>query len=248
VSDEVVINRRFRGPPDSANGGFACGTLAAHVDGDAAVEVTLHAPPPLDTPMSVEPTAEGARLVHGEMLVAAAVPANDPGSEVPPPVSVERAIEASHRAPIEDHPFPGCFVCGPERTKPDGLGVVCGPVPERERELIAAPFATDDWMAGPDGAVRPELVWAALDCPSGISSLALPETMGLSVLGRLTARLLEPVAVGPTYPVIGWPIERDGRKYHSASAVLSPEGEPLAVARATWIELRDQPAGHEQPA
>jgi hypothetical protein len=242
VSDEVLIDRRFRGPPESANGGYASGMLAAHLDGDGAIEVTLRAPPPLDIPMSVERTDEGARLVNREMLVAEAAPAEDPGSEVPPAVSAEEAIEASRRAPTEDHPFPGCFVCGPERSKPDGLGVVCGPVPGRENELIAAPFATGEWMAGSDGAVRTELVWGALDCPSGISSIVLRDSMGLSVLGRLTARLLQPIEIGPTYPVIGWPVERDGRKYHSASAVLSPEGEPLAVARATWIELRDQPA------
>ena len=41
----VVIEERFRGPPRSANGGYICGLLAAHIDGDA--EITLLAPPPL---------------------------------------------------------------------------------------------------------------------------------------------------------------------------------------------------------
>jgi hypothetical protein len=247
MSDQVVIDRRFSGPPESANGGYACGTLAQHLDSNTAVEVTLRAPPPLDTPMTVERTDQGANLVLGEMLVAEAAAADDPDPEIPPPVSPEEAIRASHRAPVDDHPFPGCFVCGPERAEDDGLGVVCGPVSGRETELIAAPFATEEWMAGPDGAVRPELVWGALDCPSGISSLALTEPMGVSMLGRLTAHLREPVEVGPTYAVIGWPIQRDGRKYHSAAAVLSPDGEPLAVAKATWIELRNQPEDHGQP-
>ena len=242
MSDEVVIDRRFRGPPESANGGYACGTLATRLDQDAAIEVTLRAPPPLDTPMRVEPSATGVGLLAGETLIAEALPADEPAAEIPAPVSSEEAAQASHGSLTDDHPFPGCFVCGPDRAGADGLGVLCGPVPGRERELIAAPFATDKWMAGPDGAVRPELVWAALDCPSGISSLVLREEMGISVLGRLTAHLREPIEIGPTYPVIGWPIERDGRKYHAASAVLSPEGEPLAIARATWIELRDPPA------
>src|SRR5438552_14612416 len=41
----VVIERRFCGPPNSANGGYVCGLLAAHIDGNA--EITLLAPPPL---------------------------------------------------------------------------------------------------------------------------------------------------------------------------------------------------------
>jgi hypothetical protein len=240
MAEQVVIERRFRGPPESANGGYTCGLLAAFVEPDPAVEVTLRAPPPLDAPLEVLRTAEGAELRRGDTLIAEAAQGPDPGSEVPDPVTAELAAEASRNAPVEDHPLPGCFVCGPERAAEDGLGVVCGPVPGRETELIAAPLATDPWMAGEDGAVRPELVWAALDCPSGISSVVLPDPMGFSLLGRLRARLLHPIEIGPTYAVVGWPIERDGRKYHSASAILGPDDEPLAVARATWIELRAQ--------
>ena len=237
---EVVIDRRFRGPPNSANGGYACGTLAGQVDA-SAVEVTLRAPPPLDTPMTVERTGEGANLVNGEMLIAEAAPAANPTIDLPAPVSPEEAARATEGSLTDDHPFPGCFVCGPERAGADGLGVLCGPVRGRASELIAAPFATEEWMAGPEGDVRPELVWAALDCPSGISSIVLQEEMGVSVLGRLTARLIKPIEIGPAYAAIGWPVERDGRKYRSGSAILDPEGEPLAVAEATWIELRDQP-------
>jgi len=40
--------------------------------------------------------------------------------------------------------------------------------------------------------------------------------------------------------VIAWPIEVDGRKHHAGSAVLSPAGEPLAIARALLIELRER--------
>src|SRR3954454_19186048 len=33
---EFTIKRRYRGPPDSANGGYACGTLARLIDSSAA--------------------------------------------------------------------------------------------------------------------------------------------------------------------------------------------------------------------
>ena len=43
----LVIDDRYNGPPASANGGYACGRIAAFVDGPA--RVTLRKPPPLHT-------------------------------------------------------------------------------------------------------------------------------------------------------------------------------------------------------
>jgi hypothetical protein len=60
----------------------------------------------------------------------------------------------------------------------------------------------------------------------------------MSVLARLTARINAPIAAGEEHVVIGWPIETDGRKRHAGSAVVSPDGEALAVARALLIEPR----------
>jgi hypothetical protein len=37
----MTIARRFRGPPNSGNGGYVCGMLARHIAG--AAEVTLRA-------------------------------------------------------------------------------------------------------------------------------------------------------------------------------------------------------------
>ena len=42
----IRIDRRFCGPPNSGNGGYVCGLLAAHIDGGA--EITLRVPPPLE--------------------------------------------------------------------------------------------------------------------------------------------------------------------------------------------------------
>ena len=49
---EITIPKRFCGPPTSGNGGYSCGRLAAFVQGPA--EITLRAPPPLDTKLSIE--------------------------------------------------------------------------------------------------------------------------------------------------------------------------------------------------
>src|SRR5690606_26952885 len=67
----IVIERRFRGPPNSGNGGYSCGRLAAFVDGTA--EVTLVKPPPLDVPLAVTDADDGTvALYDGERLIATA--------------------------------------------------------------------------------------------------------------------------------------------------------------------------------
>ena len=37
----ITIDKRFRGPPNSGNGGYVCGLIADHIDGSA--EITLRA-------------------------------------------------------------------------------------------------------------------------------------------------------------------------------------------------------------
>jgi hypothetical protein len=60
----------------------------------------------------------------------------------------------------------------------------------------------------------------------------------MSVLGRLTARIDGPVRAGAEHVVMSWPLEVDGRKRLAGAAVLSAEGEPLAVATGLMIEAR----------
>ena len=82
--------------------------------------------------------------------------------------------------------------------------------------------------------------WAGLvlDCPTYFA-LYMDGELPNSVLARLTARIDAPVVAGEDHVVIAWAIERDGRKHHAGSAVLSPDGKALAVARALLIEPRD---------
>ena len=58
-------HQRTRGPPESGNGGYACGTLGTLLAGPA--EVTLRRPPPLDRELTLEKTASGAVLRDGEL-------------------------------------------------------------------------------------------------------------------------------------------------------------------------------------
>src|SRR5262245_35185714 len=117
MSREIVIEGRFRGPVDSANGGYACAVVARAIEPDPAVEVTLRAPPPLDRPLALERNGAGAELREGKTLLAEGRPAPAP-QEPPGPISLEQAREARRTSPMQhDHPFPTCFVCG---TEPEG--------------------------------------------------------------------------------------------------------------------------------
>jgi hypothetical protein len=62
--------------------------------------------------------------------------------------------------------------------------------------------------------------------------------LGVCVLGRLAAGTHAGIPEGSTCVAVGWPIDREGRKFHAGSAVFSEDGELLAEGRATWIELK----------
>jgi hypothetical protein len=89
---KIVLPHHFRGPLTSANGGYACGRLAAFVDADE-IEVTLRLPPPLDRPLTVERDGDGAKLLDGDALVAEARPA-PVEIRAPEPVSLADAERA----------------------------------------------------------------------------------------------------------------------------------------------------------
>jgi acyl-coenzyme A thioesterase PaaI-like protein len=240
MTASLVIPARFCGPPGTGNGGYVCGRIAAYLDGPATV--TLRLPPPLATPMTVERDRQGAvRILTGGTLVAEGVPASDSAVvELPRPVSLTEARAAGAgchlRIHPDEHPFPCCFVCGPRRSSGDGLRIMVGPV--AGRDLSADTWCPEQALAGPDGYVRPEFVWAALDCAGGLAlANAAPSTLP-HVLGRLSARQLAPVQAGQPHVVAGWRLAEDGRKLTAGSALFTAAGQVTAAARATWIRSR----------
>jgi hypothetical protein len=229
---------RFRGPAGSANGGYVCGLIAGCLDDP--VRVTLRRPPPLATPMTVEPAGEGSvRIHHGGTLVAEAASVPDgPALPIPGTVSMAEARAAEGRARyFQDPAFPACFVCGTDRRPGDGLRIFPGPV--TGGALQVAPWTPDASTGDGGRSVRPELVWAALDCPSGIAAIEATDIGqdNAILLGRMTAGLAALPSVGDECQVVAWPIGRDGRKLTAGSALLGPGGEVLAVAKTVWITV-----------
>lgn len=245
---KLVIDRRFRGPPNSGNGGYVCGSLAGHL-AEGGVEVTLRAPPLLERPLDIAPDAAGGIEMrdHGKLL-ATARPVILDRPDVPG-VTFQAAEEAVGRTPYDEHThnLPGCFVCGPARGQGDGLRIFAGPLQakvEGKPVVFAASWVPDDNLSGEDGRVAPEFLWAALDCPTGYCGVGARH-LGMkgdetALLGRMAARIDRRPRPNDRCVVVAWPTGRDGRKLFAESALLSAEQDVLAVARTTWLLVDPQ--------
>jgi hypothetical protein len=87
-----------------------------------------------------------------------------------------------------------------------------------------------------DGPARVGLgtVWAALDCIGGWAGDMEGRKM---VLGRMTARVDVPPAIGAPHVVVGSALGQQGRKTFTASTLYDADGRAVAVARHVWIEI-----------
>jgi hypothetical protein len=230
----LIVPHRFNGPPRSGNGGWTAGALAATLPAQGLgtpVTVTLMQPPPLDVPMTVEPTAGGAVLNHVGRPVAEAVYADNRPTPVAP-VSARFAADAEAQfAGHRSHPFPTCYVCGPARRPGDGLRIFAGRLPERARSGDDDARVASTWT--PYESAVP-VAWAALDCPGGWSS----DLEGRpSVLGRMTAEVRSLPRTSERYVVVGELRGIEGRKTWTASTLYGPNDEVVATAEHLWFTV-----------
>jgi len=228
----LAIAKRFCGPPTSANGGYFCGLVASLAP--ETLTVRLLKPPPLDVGLDVVESEDSSLLVRNGVEDIARARRSPPlAMEIPVPPSYFEALDASVRYPgFADHPFPTCFVCGPQRERGDGMRVFAGPV--NGREIFAAPWVPDASLDRGDGKVRPEFMWAAMDCPGCFAANKLGR--GSWLLGEFTAHVDRCVHVEEPCRVIAWHISSQGRKHQAGTALFDEDGELCGRARATWIE------------
>ena len=233
----IRIERRFRGPPETGNGGYVAGLVATALGGSSCT-VTLKSPPPIDQELRLETDDRSASLFRGDELVVTA--SREPVDiAVPVPPTLAEARDAEPRFTGHSHHiFPGCFVCGPDRKADDGMRIFPGALYDKDRR-VAATWTPDESLAGEDGLVRPEFLWAALDCPG---YFATEDKAGLALLGRMSAVIHRRVRAGEPLIVTGWPIDSEGRKHRVGSALHNAHGELVAAAQATWITLNEAKA------
>lgn len=228
----MIIDPRFNGPPGTGNGGYVAGALAAQLPAGTPVTVRLSAPAPLGRELEVvagTPAAgpRTATLRDGDQVIATAMTgasADLDALEVPAAVDLAAARAAAESFDLSTHPFPRCFVCGPQH--PEGLHLY--PVaPAGRRDVVAGPVTLPETTA--------PFVWAALDCPGAFAvGMAEGETL---LLGTISASLDAPVPAGTELVSIGWSTGASGRKRTCGTALLDAEGTVLARAASTWISL-----------
>lgn len=235
----VTIPAQYCGPPASGNGGFSCGVLAREF-GQNPAEVSLLAPPPLDRPLTVHSDIAQMRLLDGDVVVAIAGRSTEP--EAGPVVSSEEAERAAADFDVEayaaQHAYPTCFTCGPGRAEGEGLRL--WPAATSTPGVIAWPWLPHESTSDGTGIVDLPIVWAALDCPSGLSWLSSDEELGPIVLGRLNAFIHRRPKVGEPLVVVGWKKEASGRKRTAGSSIRDANGEVIAAGDATWIVLTEE--------
>ena len=100
---QICIPARFNGPPGTGNGGYVAGLIAAHMRQagvSGAVEVSLRAPPPLETALELVAVGEGCECRHGDAVVVTARAA-EPLGPVPAAPSFEVAAQGRAQAPAD---------------------------------------------------------------------------------------------------------------------------------------------------
>jgi hypothetical protein len=209
---------------------------------DTPATVTLNAPPPLDQPLDVVTMYYGGvELRDGDLVVGIAERRAPLAVDERDPISFAEAAECEEGFVWKDrHPFPMCFACGTDRGVGDGWRIMAGATPNGDAVASRAVCPPD--LATLGGTVPDEQVWAALDC---VTAHALPlagaELSPPWVLGRLAVDILARIEAADELVVMAWPEDLDGRKFHSEGALYRGD-DVVAVAAATWIQLRQVPA------
>jgi hypothetical protein len=250
-TEQISIASRFRGPPQSGNGGYVCGRFAellTHgnhaLEGCNAAEVTLRSPVPIDTRMDIQRQNGALTVHHGATLIAEVLVA-DLILDVPDAPSYPIALaqrehsmslvkSASRRFPDGIGVHPVCFCCGAQHG--DGLEVYAAPV--GDNDIVAAAWSTKREWADARGNVPACFIWTALDCPGQFAYHAAGIRTGMR--GRLCARIEQPVRAGERCVVTGWRINVDRRKHFAGTAVFNQAGQLCAYAKAVWVGRRDR--------
>ncbi len=245
----ITISERFRGPPTSGHGGYVSGRFAEliHTASDAAVEVTLRAPIPLDVELQVRHDANhqpACTVLDNDTLIAE-VRLEPLTISVPPPPNQAAIESAAPRSaalmPNLNHLLPGqtgfhpiCFCCGPEHE--DGLGVFVAPVDQQ----VACMWETRPEWADSEGTIPNAYLWTALDCPAQYAFLA--EGIRTGLLGRMTASIQKKPRAGAKLTVTAWTLEISGKKHFGGSAIFDEDKSLIGSAKTVWIGK--QPAMH----
>ena len=230
----IRIDATHNGPSGSGHGGVTAGKAAELVDPWRAV-VRLHVPIPLETPLipvgrpggTVELRSRGVRVATARPLDR---PLDVDRFEPLPAELVAWAEQAWLGGAAGVNYGPTCFGCGPDRRPGDGLGLRPGPV-------AGYGVHATRWVPASSGEVPPWLVWAALDCAGAGPAMAACGPGEAAVTGELAVEIHQPIDGLLSWRLVSRQRRRSGRKVLTESALVDPDGRPVAVSVATWFKV-----------
>lgn len=224
---DVLFDGFFRGPPTSANGGYAAG-VTAELLGEPA-RVSLPKPPPVERALTARRVDSGIKIFDADEVVLAATPRGRLDVRVPNlDLGAARAavpipeILANHRAPT-------CVVCGPGRV--DGFRIFPGSLGPG---LVATSWRVPSIDCRQGEEVTSPILWAALDCPGGWCFDGAHLEF-VPVLVSQSVDIVKPIHAGEEVIIVAWRVGRADRTLRACTAVLDLEGGPLAVCKQTCV-------------
>jgi len=233
----LFIEKRYNGPPDSANGGYVAGLMTNFVDGD--YEITLKAPPPLEKDLRlIIDKDNNLELRNEELIIATGVPVNF-DIKYPFPVGFKNAIEPTKLSPLRKMNTNTCFGCG---CRAGGLNLFSGIVKKHESDkmTITTVEITDEFsdkFVDDSGNITKEIIWTLLDCPGAHTSMLYDPDI-IVLLGRMAVHIVKPIPVNQQYYVVAWQTgEIERRKHFTSTALYSVDDELYAYSKQIFIEL-----------
>ncbi|PJZ55680.1 hypothetical protein [Leptospira barantonii] len=240
--ESIEINEKYNGPPKSGNGGYVAGITANRIENNAVV-IKIRAPAPLNETLyySRDPSGSGIKLLSKGTNSVIADAKEDSEFYMDVPELNSSSLEGIQNPEQEylgfhKHPFPTCFVCGPNRNHKDGMRIFPAKISDQVGFTHLHGAFWNPWkdLSGTDGKIRDEIVWAALDCPGGFAASYVEPT--LIVLVKLRGRLLESIFPEVPYAIQAWEIGRNRRQRIAGTAIYRIDDRKcVAYSEALWM-------------
>ncbi len=197
MSHTLEIAHRFNGPPTTGNGGYAAGMLVEATGGASEpITVSLKAPPPLGRPLHLKQDLGIFQLFDGEDVIMEASPGgfDHPVFKAPDMIDFDTTTRMSEAI----QSFGSCFVCGRDRSLPDGLCLYSYPL-KGSQGAVVAPWSLHNGLSDDGVSVATRYLVSALDCP-GYFACASGEP---ALLARITVQILDTLSPDGVANVIG---------------------------------------------
>ena len=246
------LDKKYCGPPRSGNGGYVCGLCAQHsyfslspenqeqIREPFSFEVKYKNPLPVETEFQVINSARESSLtdMDGNQVFAQGKTTTGTSTSLPDPITYRQAQEAAVKSlPSDQHIFPDCFVCGPNRHTGDGLRIFAGPL--GSEPMVAAPWDVHPSFVLKERLLPLPVLWAALDCPGYFAyHFQSSSTFIPTVLAKMQCTVYDNQIRSNDLVVMGW-VKKQKLPLIEVGTALFEGKHLLAQAEAVWMQPKN---------